>query len=161
MRSLEVTMAIKMKKSDLIIAFAILALVITGLMGGLFSCQEMEGYGSFEEEDARTTIPDTTFNPGGIIGGAEDTRPKFTESVALAEKLTGGTLGTITIPRVGQIIAVDISKSNLAESDAYYYAWYRDGTSANNAIPGAKSQEYTLTADDMGHTFRVAVSAKG
>jgi hypothetical protein len=63
-------MSIKMGKSDLIITFSILALLITGLTMGLFSCQEMTNFEDTSKEgNPGGGIKDSTFDPDGIVGG--------------------------------------------------------------------------------------------
>jgi hypothetical protein len=66
-------MSIKMKKSDLLIAFTIIALAISGLSMGLFSCQEMEGSYYEEEEVVVVQRPVASIvNSAGIEVQADD-----------------------------------------------------------------------------------------
>jgi hypothetical protein len=52
-------MAVKMKKSDLIIAFSIITLAISGLLIGFASCQQMESFYDEEEEATEEVSPPT------------------------------------------------------------------------------------------------------
>jgi len=66
---------------------------------------------------------------------------------------------TITgTPVSGSVLAATTGSWTGVTIQSYSYQWQRCGTTCA-AVPGATSPAYTLTAADVGSTFRVTVTA--
>ena len=80
-------------------------------------------------------------------------------------KIADQTNATATAASVGDVLKATAKATSTGVNDAYEisdvtYQWYRGAVEAKNAIAGATSQTYTVTAADAGKTLTVVATPK-
>jgi hypothetical protein len=126
-------MAIKVKKSDLVVVFTILMAIIVSLTVGFNGCSDIAATGSGVDSSAVTTTADPELTGTVVIDGTAQT------GVTLAANPSGDT----------------------AASPVYQWQQDSNGNDAFVNIAGATAVTYLLTDDNVGNKIKVTVTRTG